>query len=88
MLETPSAFAPASKVSAATLGAAGITVQLRPPRPGGTGWVAAEAAGAPNATTAPAAIKTAASRRKIRRESGIGRLNPDLAERAIVITSL
>src|SRR5438876_4233555 len=51
---TASAFAPASKVSATTLACVGTAVQFWPPRPGGTGWVAADAAGS-GPDTAPAA---------------------------------
>src|SRR5215469_3538581 len=80
MLGTPSALAPASTVSATTLGAAGMAVQLRPPRPGGA---AAEAALTPVAATVPAAAIAAAASSAIRR---IGRIPPDLAKPLIAIT--
>ncbi len=64
MLCTPSAFAPASKVSATTLAFVGIAVQFWPPRPGGTGWVAADAAGS-GADKATAASTVAAAMRPI-----------------------
>jgi hypothetical protein len=61
---TPSAFAPASKVSATTLACVGIAVQFCPPRPGGTGRVAADAAGSGAATaSAPTAISASGATR-------------------------
>src|SRR6185437_11116470 len=59
MLGTPSAFAPASNVSATTLAFAGIAVQFWPPRPGGT--VAADAAGSGPAAASTPAVRNAAA---------------------------
>jgi hypothetical protein len=60
MLDTPSAFAPASNVSATTLAFVGIAVQFWPPRPGGT--AAADAAGSgPAVARTPAARNAAAA---------------------------
>src|SRR5579859_6785441 len=57
MLCTPSAFAPASNVSATTLAGVGTAVQFWPPNPGGAACVAADAAGSgPHTASAPAAI--------------------------------
>src|SRR5512135_443191 len=58
---TPSAFAPASKVSATTLAFVGIAVQFWPLRPGGAGRVAADAAGSGPDTTPAASTALAAS---------------------------
>jgi hypothetical protein len=62
MLATPSAFAPASNVSATTLAWVGIPSQFRPPRPVGTGFpVIAAAEGPPEEIRRPAASSEAAA---------------------------
>ena len=70
MLATPSAFAPASNVSATTLAFVGMAVQFWPPRPAGT--AAADAVGSgPAVARTPAARNAAAASGPAREQASL-----------------